>query len=83
MQRGHEIRSRRGRWIERLVWNTAAAFMLTAMIAVLLCSLQWLDRIAPRHPLVEIADPLGPSARLEGLGREEPPALAEVGRPSG
>jgi len=83
MQRSHAIRSRRARLIERLLWNTAAALMLTALIGALLCSLQWLDRIAPRRPVVNLTDPLGPSARLDGRGREEPSAVAEIGRPSG
>ena len=34
-------------WVERIVWNVAAAAALATMIAILLCSLQWLDEIDP------------------------------------
>jgi hypothetical protein len=33
--------------VEQIVWNAAAGAALAVMILVLLCSLQWLDQIAP------------------------------------
>ena len=55
MQRSIDQR-RLGRvWLERIVWNTAAAAALAVMIVVLLCSLQWLDQVDPQAARVRAA----------------------------
>ena len=35
-------------WLERIVWNAAAAAALAVMIGILLCSLRWLDQVDPQ-----------------------------------
>lgn len=50
MQRKIGANSRTGLWIERIVWNAAAAAVLAVMILVLLGSLRWLDQVAPPAP---------------------------------
>jgi len=47
MQRRIEGTRLRRVWAERIVWNMAAVAMLTSMVAILLCSLRWLDEIDP------------------------------------
>ncbi len=49
MQQKAVIKGRTNLWIERIVWNLAAAAALTMMIALLLCTLRWLDRIDPER----------------------------------
>lgn len=48
MQRRSEERRFANVWLERIVWNVAAATALAVMIVVLLGSLRWLDEIAPK-----------------------------------
>ena len=47
MQRRIDGNRLRRLWVERIVWNVAAVAMLTAMVAILLLSLRWLDEIDP------------------------------------
>ena len=46
MQRRIEAEDRAALWLERIVWNAAAAAALAVMVLVLLGSLQWLDEVA-------------------------------------
>ncbi len=46
MQRKNEAKTRGEAFVERVVWNAAAAAALAVMILLLLYSLQWLDRLA-------------------------------------
>ena len=57
-------------WLERIVWNSAAAAALALMIMVLLYSLEWLDRI----------DPQAAAAPAVGVDAAE---VADVRRPDG
>jgi hypothetical protein len=47
MQRRIDGNGLRRVWVERVAWNVAAIAMLSAMVAILLCSLRWLDEIDP------------------------------------
>jgi hypothetical protein len=87
MQRRIETRTRGEflveRVIERIVWNAAAGAALAVMVLVLLCSLQWLDRVAPQRA-TDVA-PVAPTqvARpLADTGDRET-EIAAVNRPSG
>lgn len=80
MQRRIRAAQRRSIWIEWIVWNMVAGAALGLMIAVLLCSLAWLDEVVPT-PAAEIA-------RAGGGGdpapvRNPPARVAAVNRPSG
>jgi hypothetical protein len=89
MPSSSEAHQRRALWIERLVWNALAALTLTLLVGVLLFSLHWLDRIAPRDPVLMrseepgAATPLQSKGRLDEAGRREARAGAQIGRPSG
>ena len=50
MQRRNDGNGLQRVWVDRIVWNIAAVAMLTTMIAILLCSLQWLDDIDREAP---------------------------------
>ncbi|HKK52778.1 MAG TPA: hypothetical protein VKA74_14370 [Myxococcota bacterium] len=81
-ERKIEIQRRQALWIERLAWNAAAAAVLLGMIWVLLCSLTWLDRIAPsplrgrERAALERPEPpggaSGPERTTEGRARPGP-----------
>lgn len=70
-------------WVERVIWNAVAATALTGMIAVLLCSLQWLDEIDPNASheaaAIESRARLDLSAEVE----DRPTRVADVNGPSG
>jgi len=78
MQRRIEASDRAALWMERIVWNAAAAAALALMILVLLGSLRWLDEIAPSAAL---ADTPAVSAAAEPEDVE--PAAVGMNRPSG
>ena len=77
-QRRIEADTRAALWIERIVWNAAAAAALAIMILVLLGSLRWLDQLAPG---AAVADTPAVSAAAEADDAE--PATVGVNRPSG
>ena len=70
-------------WVERILWNMVAATALATMIAVLLCSLQWLDEIDPSAS--RKGAEIEPPARLELSSEVEdrPTRVADVNGPSG
>ena len=83
MQRKFESKTRGELFVEHVVWNTAAGAVLAVMVLLLLCSLQWLDQIAPRDATgvaqpapVQLARPLG---NIE----DQPSEVAAINRPSG
>lgn len=78
MQRRIEASHRAALWMERIVWNAAAAAALALMILVLLGSLRWLDEIAPSAAL---ADAPAVSAAAESEDAE--PSAIGMNRPSG
>ena len=67
-----ESRSRRV-WVDRIVWNVAAAAALAMMIAILLGSLQWLDEIDPeaRPDRGAVELDLEPDARPARIARAD------------
>ena len=77
MQRKIDGRDLRRLWVERIVWNMAAAAALAMMVALLLFSLQWLD---------EIDTSVGRDRDSIGLDREpdtQPPRIARAERTRG
>ena len=78
MQRRIEVHSRAALWIERLVWNAAAAAALAVMILVLLGSLRWLDELAPRTATADT-----PPVSAAAAPDDAEPAAVGVNRPSG
>ena len=80
MQRRIEAHSRASLWIERIVWNAAAAAVLAVMLVVLLGTLRWLDQVSPASGAA-IERP----AVSAGIGDDHPHATeaADVNRPSG
>jgi hypothetical protein len=87
MQRRIETRTRGEflveRVIERIVWNAAAGAALAVMVLVLLCSLQWLDRVAPQRATdVAPVAPTQAARPLTDTGDRET-EIAAVNRPSG
>ena len=79
MQRRIEADDRAALWIERIVWNAAAAAALAVMILVLLGSLRWLDQVVPRSG--RAAQPTAVSSAAVGAKIE--PSTAAVNRPAG
>jgi len=84
MQRRIATKTRVELVIEHVVWNVAAGAALAVMILVLLCSLQWLDQVAPQNT----ADARAPKSPAQLARPVAPPAdrsteLAAVNRPSG
>lgn len=82
MQRRIDNTRRGSVWIERIVWNMAAAAALAVMIVVLLYSLEWLDEIDTQAR--DDRATLEPSAGLEE-DREievQPTRVARLARPS-
>ncbi|MGB0618877.1 MAG: hypothetical protein ACPGVZ_05340 [Myxococcota bacterium] len=79
MQQSIEANDRAALWIERIVWNAAAAAALAVMILVLLGSLRWLDQLAPRSG--RAAEP--PAVSSAAVPDEIESATAAVNRPAG
>jgi len=75
----------RGEFIfEQVVWNAAAGAALAVMILVLLCSLQWLDQIAPPIAAKDVASPPPTQlARPAAIATDRPTEVVAVNRPSG
>ncbi len=70
--------------IEQIVWNAAAGAALAVMVLVLLCSLQWLDQIAPRSEAGDDARPAPTQLARPAANRADRPAgVVAVNRPSG
>ncbi|MAG30177.1 MAG: hypothetical protein CL908_04685 [Deltaproteobacteria bacterium] len=83
MQRRIDRNRRSALWLERVVWNAAAGAALAIMVLVLLGSLQWLDRVAPRSD-AERGTRTRPS--VAGSPADAPDTTREVAgvnRPSG
>ncbi len=79
MSRGRaEGRGRVRAGLEWLAWNAAAAAALTLMIVILLCSLQWLDRVDPRREALVPAGAAG-AAHRGGDTIEAPERVARAG----
>jgi len=70
-------------WLERIVWNVLVAASLGFMIAILLCSLQWLDEI-DSVPSIEVRGE-AERGRIERDQKIETPPrqIARVNAPSG
>ncbi|MEM9174326.1 MAG: hypothetical protein AAGC67_03765 [Myxococcota bacterium] len=79
MQRRIEVDSRAALFMERLVWNAAAAAALAVMILVLLGSLRWLDRVVPSSAVADEAPAVSAAAEPDDAA----PAAVGVNRPSG
>ena len=81
MQRRFETRTRGELFVERVIWNMAAGAALAVMVLLLLCSLQWLDQLAPPalgvNPSVSAPDEIARTSDLQ------PTRVAAVNRPSG
>ena len=80
MQRRIEASDRAALWMERIVWNAAAAAALAVMVLVLLGSLRWLDELVPTGAL---AEPSAVSASAATAPDDAEPAPAGSNRPSG
>ena len=78
MQRRIEASDRAALWLERIVWNAAAAAALAVMVLVLLGSLRWLDEVAPAAALAET-----PAVSAAVADDDLEPAPAGSSRPSG
>jgi hypothetical protein len=83
MQNRIEANARAALWIERIVWNAAAGAALAVMILVLLGSLRWLDRFAPRIENDPPSISAGVPVQRAPLVVDPPTAVAGVNRPSG
>jgi len=89
MQRRIEASDRAALWLERIVWNAAAAAALAVMILVLLGSLRWLDEVVPAAALAETpAVPAAavaetPAVSAAAAHDDIAPAPAGSSRPSG
>jgi hypothetical protein len=70
-------------WLERIVWNVAAAAALAVMIVVLLCSLQWLDQVDPQALRAQAEPEEGAALGSERLPEIRPPPLALGNGPRG
>jgi hypothetical protein len=81
MERNHAARRRQALWIERLAWNAAAGASLLVMIWLLLCSLTWLDRIAPVDTSAPLGEASHPVAGLEVRGDRHAHEAAPRDRP--
>jgi hypothetical protein len=83
MQRKIETKTRGELLVEHVVWNAAAGAALAVMVLVLLCSLQWLDRIAPPGASdIAPAKPTQLARPLVNAGDRSSEVVA-VNRPSG
>jgi hypothetical protein len=83
MERNQAARRRQALWIERLAWNAAAGASLLLMIWALLCSLTWLDRIAPVDASARRREASRPAAGLEIRDADRVNEAARPERPSG
>jgi hypothetical protein len=84
MQRKIETKSRAELFVEQVVWNAAAGAALAVMILLLLCSLQWLDQVAPRTAADATTATLPTQlARPVAQAADGSTELAAVNRPSG
>lgn len=85
MQRRIEASDRAALWMERIVWNAAAAAALAVMVLVLLGSLRWLDELVPAaavaadRPAVSAAEAQAAATGADDAG----PAQVGSNRPSG
>jgi hypothetical protein len=83
MQRRIETKTRGELFFERVVWNAAAGAALAVMVLLLLCSLQWLDQLAP-HGASGVAQPKPVQlARPLDNSENRSSEVAAVNRPSG
>lgn len=76
MQRRIEASDRAALWLERIVWNAAAAAALAVMVLVLLGSLRWLDEVVPTAALAE-------TPAVSASAADDEPDPAGSSRPSG
>ena len=83
MQRKSEAKTRAELFVDHVVWNAVAGAALAVMVLLLLCSLQWLDRIAPSPVAGNAA--VGASAEFTQTNGNDrkPREVAAVNRPSG
>jgi hypothetical protein len=78
MQRRIEASDRAALWMERIVWNAAAAAALAVMVLVLLGSLRWLDELVPAAAVAADAPAVSAAAEPD----DDEPAPAGSNRPS-
>ena len=76
MQRRIEASDRAALWLERIVWNAAAAAALAVMVLVLLGSLRWLDEVVPAAALAK-------TPAVSAAAADDEPDAAGSSRPSG